>query len=73
MAYLMPDKKQKNIYYNSAFFKDGHEDLKAEWHESDFFPSDWKKIYNETNSVIVKQNMAMFGYLLLFYISERLF
>jgi hypothetical protein len=23
--------------------------------------------------VIVKQNMAMFGYLLLFYISERLF
>ncbi|KAI6224182.1 hypothetical protein M3Y95_00855900 [Aphelenchoides besseyi] len=44
MAYLMPDEKQQNVYYNSLFFKPEHTGQAAGFHEGDFFPSEWNRL-----------------------------
>ncbi|KAI6198902.1 hypothetical protein M3Y96_00569600 [Aphelenchoides besseyi] len=43
-AYLMPDQKQQNVYYNSVFFKPNHKEKAASFHEEDFFPPAWNRL-----------------------------
>ncbi|KAI6237939.1 hypothetical protein M3Y95_00317800 [Aphelenchoides besseyi] len=44
MSYLMPEEKQKNVYYSSMLFKPNHKEMAATFHEEDFFPPDWIRL-----------------------------
>lgn len=60
MAYLMPDEKQSNIYYNSLFFKKGNEETSKNWHEEDFFPPKWRRlVYDPEHNLIFEQNRSI--------------
>lgn len=60
MAYLMSDKKQEKIYYNSLFFKKGNEETAKDWHEEDFFPFKWKRlVYDSNHNVTFEQNRTI--------------
>jgi hypothetical protein len=60
MAYLMPDEKQANIYYNSLFFKKNNKKLAKDWREQDFFPSKWNRlVYDDERNVIFEQNRSI--------------
>jgi hypothetical protein len=44
MAYLMPDEKQENVFYNALFFKKGNEGSAKAFREEDFFPPKWQRM-----------------------------
>jgi hypothetical protein len=60
MAYLIADKKQENIFFNSLFFKKGYENIAKNWRESDYFPPKWKRlVYDAKRDVIFEQNRSI--------------
>ncbi|KAI6231302.1 hypothetical protein M3Y95_00367400 [Aphelenchoides besseyi] len=58
MAYLMPDEKQNNVYYNSQVFKPTHQKLAATVHEEDFFPAEWNRlVLNKENTTVLVESL----------------
>jgi hypothetical protein len=54
MAYLMPDEKQQNVYYNSLFFKKGYEDRAKKFIAENYYPPKWQRMVLEHNEIIIQ-------------------
>ncbi|KAI6171253.1 hypothetical protein M3Y97_01050500 [Aphelenchoides bicaudatus] len=54
MAYLLPDNKQHNVFYNSLLFKKEFEHVIRLFREEEFFPAEWNRLVWENNQIFMQ-------------------
>ncbi|KAI6171258.1 hypothetical protein M3Y97_01051000 [Aphelenchoides bicaudatus] len=54
IAYLIPDEKQSNVFYNSLFFKKNHTRLFKTFTEKHFVPPEWNRLVLDGNRIFVQ-------------------